>query len=176
MPFLPDLADQLVSGQIGVPEWQMQMKEFIRVIHREAAVIACGGVENMTQAAWGYEGYLVKLQYQYLDQFAADILANPAAWRNGRLLVRMELYQKAEWGTFEQMLKFLKRQEGWTEEARMLGTADHCPGCLEQASLKWQPIGTLEWIGSQQCSTNCHCVFHYRKPDGNGGWIYDNGN
>ena len=173
--FLKDLADQLTSGQIGIPEWQMQMKEFIRVTHREAAIVAYGGVENMTQAAWGFEGSLVKKQYQYLDQFAADIAANPSAWMNGRLFVRMDLYRKAEWGTFEEMLRFQKRQEGWTEERRELGQADHCDGCVQQASLQWRPLGTLETIGSQQCSTNCHCVFHYRRPNGNGGWVYDNG-
>lgn len=173
--FLKDLADQLTSGQIGIPEWQMQMKEFIRVTHREAAIVAYGGVENMTQAAWGFEGSLVKKQYQYLDQFAADIAANPSAWMNGRLFVRMDLYRKSEWGTFEEMLRFQKRQEGWTEERRALGASDHCDGCVQQASLQWRPLGTLDTIGSQQCSTNCHCVFHYRRPNGNGGWVYDNG-
>ena len=173
--FLKDLADQLISGQISRAEWQMQMREYIRVTHRMAAITAYGGMENMTQAAWGYEGYLVKLQYQYLDKFAADIEANPSAWMNGRLLVRMQLYQKAEWGTFEQMLRFQKRQEGWTEERRDLGRADHCKGCLEQAAKLWQPIGTLDWIGAEECSTNCHCIFHYRKPNGSGGFIYDTG-
>lgn len=170
---LKDLADQLNAGQITLAEWQMQMREFIRMTHRMAAITAMGGVENMTQAAWGYEGYLVKLQYRFLDGFAADIAANPEAWRNGRLLVRMNLYKKAEWGTFEQMLRFYKRQEGFTEERRFLGTADHCPGCLRQSALGWRPIGTLDWIGSEECSTNCHCVFHYRQPNGAGGFILD---
>lgn len=174
--FLKDLADSFIAGEISIAEWQMQMKDFIRTIHREATIVAYGGIENVTQAAWGYEGYLVKQQYQYLDQFAADIRANPAAWRNGRLYVRMDLYRKAEWGTFEQMLRFQKRQDGWTEELRALGEADHCTGCLEQAGQMWQPIGTLEPIGSQDCATNCHCVFEYRKPDGKGGWLYDKGN
>lgn len=174
--YLKDLADRLIFGEISVAEWQLEMKEFIRTIHREATIVAYGGIENVTQAAWGYEGYLVKLQYQYLDKFAADIRANPSAWMNGRLYVRMDLYRKAEWGTFEQMIRFQKKQEGWTEEKRDLGEADHCAGCLEQAGLGWQPINTLEPIGSQDCATNCHCVYQYRKPDGNGDWIYDKGN
>jgi len=173
---LKDLADQLIAGKITLAEWQMQMREFIRVTHRMAAVAACGGMQNMTPANWGYLGYLVKLQYRYLDQFAADIAANPNAWLNGRLLIRMQLYQKAEWGTFEQMLRFLKRKEGFTEERRVLGEADHCPGCLEQSSRSWQSIGTLDPIGAEQCATNCRCVFHYRRSNGSGGFIFEYGN
>ena len=173
--FLEELANHLISGQLSLAEWQMQMRDFIRTTHRMAAITAYGGIENMTQAAWGYEGYLVKLQYQFLDNFAEDIKNNPAAWLNGRLLVRMGLYAKAEWGTFEQMLRFQMRQQGFTEERRYLGQADHCPGCLIQASKGWQPIGTLDFIGSEECSTNCHCVFHYRQPDGMGGYVFDTG-
>lgn len=171
--FLENLARQLVAGEISLAQWQIAMREYIRVIHREAALVSMGGVENMTPATWGYLGYLVKRQYQFLDGFAADIAANPSAWLNGRLLVRMKLYGQAEWSTFEEMIRFQKRLEGWTEERRQLGVADHCDGCLQQASLSWRPINTLETIGSQQCATNCHCVFLYRKPDGTGGYLYD---
>lgn len=170
---LEELANKLINGEITLAQWQMAMRDMIRTISREAAIIAAGGRENMTPAMWGYLGYLVKEQYGFLDDFAAAIAAAPLAWLNGRLLVRMQLYQQAEWATFEQMLRFVKRQEGWTEERRQLGVADHCPGCIEQASLQWKPIGTLEPIGSQQCSTNCHCIFVYRKPDGRGGYIYE---
>lgn len=171
--FLEDLAQKLINGEISLAQWQIEMKAFIRVLHREAALVAVGGADNMTPVLWGYLGYLVKLQYQYLDGFAADILKNPQAWMNGKLLVRMGLYKQAEWGTFEQMVRFMKKMEGWTEERRMLGVADHCTGCLEQAGLGWQPINILAPIGSQQCSTNCHCIFVYRKSNLLGGYVLD---
>lgn len=171
--FLEDLAQQLIDKKISLAQWQIAMREYIRTIHRQAAIVSAGGIQNMTPALWGYEGYLVKLQYQYLDGFVADIIANPSAWLNGRLLVRMKLYGQAEWSTFEQMVRFQKRLEGWTEERRSLGVADHCEGCLQQSSLGWRQINALETIGSQQCATNCHCVFLYRKPNGTGGYIYE---
>jgi hypothetical protein len=49
------------------------------------------------------------------------------------------------------------------EERRVLGVADHCPGCLEQAGLGWQPIGTLDEIGTEECGNNCRCEYEYRK-------------
>ena len=161
--YLGDLAERLISKSITAAEWQAEMREYIRTIHREAVLIAYGGRHNVTQAAWGYEGYLVKEQYKYLDGFMRDIQANPKAWMNGRLLTRMRLYEKAEWATFEAMIRFQKLQDGYTEERRNLGAADHCHGCLQQAGMGWQPIGTLAPIGSQECATNCHCVFGYRK-------------
>jgi hypothetical protein len=169
---LANLAKQLISKSITASEWQLEMREYIRTIHREAVLVVYGGRHNVNQAAWGYEGYLVKEQYKYLDGFMKDIQANPDAWMNGRLLTRMKLYERAEWSTFEAMLRFQKRQEGFTDERRELGVADHCPGCLEQASLEWQPIGTLDPIGSQECVTNCHCVFHYRKLE-NGNYVFE---
>ena len=118
------LAQQLIDGTITLEMWQAGMRDFIRVLHREAAIIAVGGAENMTPALWGYEGYLVKQQYAFLDGFAADIAANPEAWLNGRLLARMQLYGRAEWGTFEEIVKRKKISEGYTEERRVLGRAD----------------------------------------------------
>jgi hypothetical protein len=157
------LAGQLINGDITVPEWQAAMREYIRLMHREAAAIAMGGIENVTPAQWGYVGSLVKKQYAYLDNFAKDILANPNAWLNGKLLVRMKLYERAAWGTFEQVIRRNMQAQGYDEERRVLGSADHCNGCLEQAGKGWQPIGTLDAIGEEECTTNCHCIFEYRK-------------
>lgn len=159
---LQDLAQRLIDGNIGLPEWQAEMRGMIRTIHRQATITALGGAENVAQSMWGYEGSLVKKQYQFLDNFAADIAKNPEAWLNGRLLQRMRLYAQAEWGTFEAVLKRRAQMDGATEERRVLGIADHCPDCLEYAKRGWQPIGTLPPIGDSVCVTNCHCVFEYR--------------
>ena len=156
------LAQSLIGGQVTVAEWELQMREYIRVIHTEAAALACGGWENVTPSMWGYVGSLIKKQYAYLHQFALDIQADPAYWLNGRLLVRMEMYKRAEWGTFEAVLQRLALMSGKTEERRVLGVADHCDDCLSAAGQGWQPIGTLPPIGNSQCKTNCHCTFDYR--------------
>ena len=160
---LEELAQKLRDGKITTAQWQAAMREYIRSLHRQAAATAMGGMENVSQSMWGYVGSLVKKQYAYLDKFAQDIIKNPDAWLNGRLLVRMKLYERAEWGTFEQVIRRDMEDQGYDEERRVLGSADHCPGCLEQASLGWQQINTLDAIGEEECSTNCHCVFEYRK-------------
>ena len=72
---LENLAQQLIDGDINLAQWQTEMRQMIRIVHREATAVAMGGMENVTPAIWGYEGSLVKKQYQFLDNFAADIAA-----------------------------------------------------------------------------------------------------
>lgn len=173
---LEQIALKLISGDINLVEWELEMREFIRTTHRTAVIAAMDGVENVTQAAWGFEGSLVKKQFQYLNGFVQDIRSNPSAWMNGRLLTRMRLYEQAGWGSFEEIIRWKMKREGFTEEMRDLGEADHCEGCIKQAGLGWRPIGTLPPIGSQECVTNCRCVFWYRKQLPDGGYVYDKGN
>ncbi|HEY6021351.1 MAG TPA: hypothetical protein VIY48_16040, partial [Candidatus Paceibacterota bacterium] len=60
---------------------------------------------------------------------------------------------------------------GYEEERRVLEPgADHCEGCEEQAAQGWQPIGTLDPIGDEECMTRCKCEFEYRRLDENGEW------
>ena len=159
---LKKLAQDLIDGNITPLEWENEMRTFIQVIHREATILAMDGVSNVTPAIWGYEGSLVKKQYNYLSGFVDDIVSNPDAWMNKRLLARMEMYAKADFGTFEAVLTRKAELEGLTEERRVLGAADHCPCCLDQASIGWAKIGDLLPIGGCVCLTNCHCHKEYR--------------
>lgn len=163
---LEQLAQQLIEGKISIAEWEAAMREVIRTIFREAAASAAGGMQNVTPSQWGYEGYLIKQQYGYLHNFAQDIINNPSAWLNGRLLARMNLYAQAGRGGQEQMVRNDMQKSGFDLERRVLGAADHCNGCIEQAAQGWQPIGTLDPIGAEECSQNCHCVFEYKKSEG----------
>lgn len=166
---LEELAQALVDGTISLAEWQASMRGMIRLIHRQATIAALGGVENVTQSMWGYEGSLVKKQYQYHDGFVDDIIENPAKWLSiGLLLQRMRQYMQAEWSTFESVLGRQAMQDGNTEERRVLGVADHCTtqggleGCVELSQKGWQPIGALPAIGGAPCRMNCHCTKEYR--------------
>lgn len=58
----------------------------------------------------------------------------------------------------------------FTEERSILDPASsaHChdsdlPGCVEQAALGWQPIGTLVPVGLRTCGTRDRCSTIYRK-------------
>ena len=164
------LTDSLINEQISLAEWQLGMMEEIKTSHTAAAAAARGGWAQMSQADWGATGRLIRTQYDFLRNFANEI-ASGKQRLDGTARFRTDLYARAARGTFEETRRRYERlMNGMEEERRVLGEADHCKGCLAQAKLGWQPIGTLDPIGAEECVTNCHCTFIYRKrgPDG---WI-----
>lgn len=165
----------LIDGEISLAEWQAGMMEQIKLSHTAAAAAARGGWAQMSQADWGAAGRMIRTQYDYLKNFADEIYTGEQLL-NGNALVRADLYANAARGTFEEMRRRYERlMNGAEEERRVLGEADHCPGCLQQASLDWQPIGTLDPIGAEECITRCHCKFIYRKVGPDGEWVVSEG-
>lgn len=169
------ITQQLIDKQVSLAEWQSVMMEQIKLSHTAAAAASRGGWAQMSQSDWGATGRMIRDQYDYLRGFADQIASGEQAL-DGRALMRADLYGDAARGTFEQMRRrYEQQQNGMEEEIRVLGEADHCNGCLEQAALGWQPIGTLDPIGAEECITRCHCTFQYRRVGPDGKWIVSDG-
>lgn len=165
------LTQQLIDQQITLAEWQGGMMEQIKLSHTAAAASARGGWAQMSAADWGAAGRMVRDQYDFLRNFARQIADGTQAL-DGRALVRANMYGDAARGTFEAMRqRYEILVNGMEEEIRLLGEADHCNGCLDQAALGWQPIGILDPIGTEECLTNCHCTKKFRKHGADGQWI-----
>jgi hypothetical protein len=157
------LAADLKSGKITLPEWEAQMRDFVRSELNTAMILAKGGRDYVTPSDWGFVGSQVKKQYEFLDKFASDIAGNPAKWMNGRALEgRMGLYNEVGYTALSDDLGREAEKNGFTEERRVLTAGNNCDGCIEQADLGWQPIGTLDPIGAEECNNHCHCDFEYR--------------
>ena len=157
------LAEGLKSGSLSLADWTEGMRELIRLSQETGILVANGGTQFATQADWQYMAQQIEKQYKYLDGFAKDVADDPAHWLNGRLNNRMRLYQESAYSAYQNALRREAKLGGMDEERRVLGVADHCKGCIEQASQGWQPIGTLDEIGAEECSQNCHCYFEYRN-------------
>lgn len=155
------IGQQLLDGQISLMQWRDAVANELRLLHTAAGASAMGGWANMSQADWGFVGQLLRTQYTYLNNFGLEIATGQQPL-DGTFMVRLHLYAQAARGTYEQMLRRAHLLRGYREERRVLGVADHCPTCLEQAALDWQPIGTLNRIGDSECITNCRCHFEYR--------------
>ena len=162
------ISQQLIDGNLSLPEWQLQMMDNIKLAHLNAAMSANGGWAQMSQSDWGFTGAKIKEQYKFLNNYANQIYTGEQSL-NGQILVRSNMYGDAARSTFEAMrLRYQLFENNMTEERRVLGQADHCPGCLEQAALGWQPIGELDEIGEEECLTNCHCTKQYRRQEADG--------
>ena len=158
---IDSLSQDLIDGKMSIADWQRAVRVEIKDMHRATVSVARGGYRQMSQSDWGWVGVALMAQYRYLDNFAADI-ANGRQPLDGRLMTRARMYGEAARGSHEEMVRRMSGLIGLNEERRVLGIADHCPGCLEQADLDWQPYGTLPPIGSQDCLTHCKCHFEYR--------------
>lgn len=164
------LTQSLVDGKISLADWQTSMMVEIKSAHVAAASLANGGWAQMTQSDWGAAGQMIRTQYDYLRNFANEIASGKQPL-DGRALVRSDLYGDAANGTYAEMQRRAQILEGMEEERRNLeDSISACDGCIEQAELDWQPIGTLDAIGAEECTTRCRCEFSYRKVGENGQW------
>ena len=167
---MTSLTEQLIAKSISLEQWQIGMMQNIKLAHTSAAAAARGGWAQMSQADWGAVGQQIRVQYDYLRNFANEI-ANGKQLLNGSALVRADLYGQAARGTFEEMRRRMEELvNGMDEEIRDLGEADHCVDCLAAAG-HWAPIGTLPQIGDSVCIVNCHCRFRFRKME-KGRYVY----
>lgn len=168
-------SEALRAGSIGLAEWQTTMMREVKLAHVASAAAANGGWAQMSQSDWGFTGNLIKKQYQWLDRFAGQIASGEQPL-DGRMMVRAKMYAEAGRGTYEQTRhRYQANNNGMTEERRVRTADESCPGCLEQAKLGWQPFGTLDPIGAEECKTHCKCHFEYRRLEGDGSYTYAEG-
>jgi hypothetical protein len=152
--------ERMTAGKLSVPKWQILMAREVKNVHLTSAVIAEGGREQMTSAAWGRLGNTLKFQYRHLRDFAGEIPRTISDRAN--VAARAEMYATSSIGTYEN--EVLKRnQEFGLQIARRetAGGSDSCDDCLEQEDLGWQPIDEVREIGDSTCGARCNCVIEY---------------
>lgn len=160
---LDALANQLRNREISLADWQLQMRNEMRLMHNNAAMVAKGGRDQMTYADWGRVGQRLRFQYGKLDDWARDIGSGKAPI-DGRLNWRARLYGQAARGTYEQQRRAMAAEKGNDEEMRILHAKESCTGptgCTTFAGY-WAPIGTLPNIGDLDCAGNCQCTMLFR--------------
>lgn len=158
------LSQNLIAGEINLAQWQSGMMQQIKLAHTAAAASANGGWAQMTQSDWGFTGQLIRTQYDHLRNFAQQIESGKQPLNN-RVLMRADLYGQAARGTYEAQRQRFEVNVNAVEEERRILEKDgaNCAGCLDQADLGWQPVGTLDPIGAEECGVNCRCEFEYRR-------------
>jgi hypothetical protein len=156
------LGESLVSGRISLAEWQLGMEAQVKRAHIAAASAARGGFAQLNQSDLGWIGARVREQYGFLRNFAREIETGRAPL-DGRILSRSDLYGSAARGSGREMERRIERIAGAAFERRVLGPADHCRTCIQQARLGWQPLGRLKRIGDSECRVNCRCHFEAKR-------------
>jgi hypothetical protein len=154
-------AQNLRDGKLSLVEWQIGIASQFKALHVAMGLAANGGLQNTSAASLGYIASLIKTQYQYLRTFVQEVRTGKQPL-DGTLLTRSALYIQASRSTYEQVVQRAARNGGATQEKSILGLADHCDLCIQEARKKWAPIGTLLPIGQRTCKQNCRCTFQFR--------------
>lgn len=161
---LRGLSSQLRTGKVGLAKWQQGMESRLKTLHVGAAILG-NKTEDFSPRLEEKVTNRINEQLDFLFTFAGDVAHGTEPVEEDFFILRSEMYADAARGTFEEAL----RQNASDQEMRwerwiLEPLANHCEGCLEQASLGWVPLGTLPEIGSQQCLGNCHCHYDF-SPD-----------
>jgi hypothetical protein len=154
------LGKQFAKGEIGLQEFETQMRGTVKDLHLAATAAAKGGFGSMTSRDYGLVGARLRFHYERLDVFAR--LIEDARLSVGQIKARAGLYANAGVGVYENARREAA-QGVMTEERRVLGVAEHCGVCVEQAGQGWQPLNTLRRLGDSPCRANCKCRFKFRK-------------
>lgn len=153
------LAEQVTDGTIEIGEWQERMAGAVKNLDVATMAAGKGGIAQLTQRDYGLAGQRLRFDYARLEQFARDIEAGRI--RGNAIANRARLYANRRNGVFENTRRDAAA-EVFTEERRVMTPGENCKTCVEQARLKWQPLGTLNKIGDSLCKMNCRCVFRFR--------------
>ena len=151
----------------ALDDWQLATAKELKILHL-SIMASSTGPQRLTES---------RVKRLFRDEFRDQLrflqrlsiqLGKGKQGINGTLIRRVRMYPRAANGIYWQGRRWvnqviLRR----TEERRLLHGSDHCedsdlPGCVSQAALAWQPIGSLIKIGGCTCRSNCNCKFRFR--------------
>jgi hypothetical protein len=164
------LATELQAGRITLAAWEIEMRALIKDVHLYGAAAVRGGWDRLTPGDLGRVGQLVRTQYGYLENFAAE-LERGVQPMNGRFRVRAGMYAQAGRGTHEAFAQSDARraaneQGGALQALNLLGDATHCSECLDLSAAGWMPDADMPLPGHRTCLTRCQCRLERRVVGG----------
>jgi len=151
----------LADGSITLDQWQGSVREALKLVHVQAAIIGNGGRETMGAADWGRIGQRLRVEYAYLQNFANDLLG--ARVSTAQSLARIGLYAQSVRSTYWEGTTIRSEKQGYSLMRRILdGQAEHCQDCLDYAARGVVSIGSLPLPGQRcACRANCRCSVKY---------------
>jgi hypothetical protein len=151
----------LGDGDITLDQWQASVREALKLVHVQAAIIGNGGRETMGAADWGRIGQRLRVEYAYLQNFANDLLG--ARVSTAQSLARIGLYAQSVRSTYWEGTTIRSEKQGYSLMRRILdGQAEHCQDCLDYAARGVVSIGSLPLPGQRcACRANCRCSVKY---------------
>lgn len=159
---LGNLTQQLVDGKLDVFDWKLAMKSEIKNGHTALHIVANGGKDQMTPAAWGRAGAIIREQNKFLDNFARQ-LENEELPITQAIVVRARMYGAAMYPSYISGVRAREKSGGASQERSVLTPQDGwCDRCVTEAARGWVAMGELTPIGDRTCLIMCRCSYETR--------------
>jgi hypothetical protein len=150
--------DALVVGALRLGPWFGAMRDALLPRHFAASFAVLNHPEPPPA---DLDAIAAESQRQvgYLERFRGQ-LATAQQLLSGA--ARSELYASAIWSVGQAVGRERAGRDGYTQEISILGAADHCQMCIDEALMDWQPIGSLTPPGYRTCRSRCGCYLEYK--------------
>lgn len=151
----------LSNGSITLDQWQGSVREAIKAAHIQAAIIGHGGKAGMGSAEYGRVGQRLRLEYDFLANFASDLLGGRVS--APMALARIGLYSSNVRSSYWIGTELRQRKQGYSLMRRVLDAqAQHCSDCLSFAARGIVPLGSVPLPGQRcACGARCRCRVEY---------------
>lgn len=148
-------------------DWRNAMREQVKGEYIRQYMLGRGGRDQMTQRDWGNCGFMIKEQYQYLENFLAEVEAGELSM--AQLRARSQMYINSAREAYERAQAEVAGEMGMTEvKWNLTPAAESCDDCVAYDAMGWQSIADDPYVGCtpgsgcSQCGSNCQCFLEYR--------------
>lgn len=149
---------------------QKEIAAILRDIHITAGSLAAGGHQNLYANDYLILGRGLKRQYGLTDnnpkEYGLSYLFRDIEigyTGESRLVERLRMYANSSKTAYNEIEQSKKRDNGYTQALRKLGSGESCKECQNYSRFGWVNIDDLI-LPTQGCSclTNCNCTVLYR--------------
>ncbi len=166
-PEVRTLAGDLRAGRISTQQWAAQMRAIVTDAHLLSAASARGGLNQMTDEAYGQVGSVIRGQLAYLNGFVADIEGGLPV--DGTFTRRAVMYVQRGTNTYERARRAVETGRGMSDVRNLLDLTipetNHCVGvgsCPAESAKGWTTPDQMSLPGDRICLNGCRCRLEWR--------------
>lgn len=160
---LGDIVTAMHEGAVSPGYGQTLLRDELRRVHLQNAALGAGGFDRLTFREYGRAGRILRDTYSRMTNLTNDLKAGKVTLPQA--LSRISGYVGEARINFLQAERDAVRATGRAyEERRRLGASEHCPDCVNFATMGWQPLGMLPVPGERsRCGARCRCALERRE-------------
>lgn len=160
--FLESLAEKFFQG-MSHRQFQIQASKAIRDLHTSQAFLGADGVENFTPDRYDVLTKRIKEQLYGGKNYGIKKLTDKlikGELSEGQLKTSLRKYANKSKVSFWEQIRINNKDKPYA--VRSLGSAEHCPECIEYSKRGIRQRGDLP-LPTEACScgSNCKCTIRY---------------